>query len=94
MSDDVRMNQLHTFADYFFHHDLDEQHKIIRTKPDRTGFIVGSRCGPECPLTPDGKYAQYKVYMPQKVEYPVPKSLNEKNIQSDLLIKSTASTSL
>lgn len=79
------MNNLHIFADEFFHHDLNEVHKTTRSKYDWTGFIVGFQCGPECPLTPDGQYAQYKVYMPEKVQYPVPDSLSESNIQTDLL---------
>ena len=82
-SNDVKMNQLQTFADQFLHHDLDEQHKRIRSSnTDWAGLIVGFRCDPECPLTPDDQYAQYKVYMPQRVEYPVPESLSETDIRS------------
>lgn len=79
------MNHMHDFANAFFYSDLDEQHKIIRTKSDWTGFIVGFQCGPECPTTSDGEYAQYKVYMPQKFQYSVPQSLSERDIVNDLL---------
>lgn len=40
MSNDVRMNQLHNFADYFFHRDLDEQHQIIRSS-HAAGSLLG-----------------------------------------------------